>query len=38
MTDDMIKALASKGGVMQINFGCDFLSQRYYDASKPLMS
>ncbi len=38
MTDDMIKALAAKGGVMQINFGCDFLSQRYYDASKPLMA
>jgi membrane dipeptidase len=36
MTDDMIKALAAKGGVMQINFGCDFLSQRYYDAAKPL--
>ncbi len=38
MTDDMIKALAAKGGVMQINFGCDFLSQRYYDASQPLMA
>jgi membrane dipeptidase len=36
MTDEMIKALAAKGGVMQINFGCDFLSQRYYDAAKPL--
>ncbi len=36
MTDDMIKALAAKGGVMQINFGCDFLSQRYYDEAKPL--
>ncbi|MDE1177504.1 MAG: dipeptidase [Edaphobacter sp.] len=35
MTDEMIKALADKGGVMQINFGCDFLSQRYYDAAKP---
>ncbi len=38
MTDDMIKALAAKGGVVQINFGCDFLSQRYFDASKPLMA
>ena len=38
MTDDMIKALAAKGGVMQINFGCDFLSQRYYDAEKPLQA
>jgi membrane dipeptidase len=36
MTDDMIKALAAKGGVIQINFGCDFLSQRYYDAARPL--
>jgi membrane dipeptidase len=38
MTDDMIKALATNGGVMQINFGCDFLSQRYYDVSKVLMA
>ena len=38
MTDDMIKALAAKGGTMQINFGCDFLSQEYYDKSKPLMN
>jgi membrane dipeptidase len=36
MSDDMIKALAAKGGVIQINFGCDFLSQRYYDAARPL--
>jgi membrane dipeptidase len=28
MTDDMIVALAKKGGVIQINFGCDFLSQK----------
>ncbi|MBS1798527.1 MAG: dipeptidase [Acidobacteria bacterium] len=34
MTDEMIKALAAKGGVMQINFGCEFLSERYYDESK----
>jgi membrane dipeptidase len=32
MTDDMIRAMAGKGGVIQINFGCDFLSQRYADA------
>lgn len=38
MTDDMIKALAAKGGVVQINFGCDFLSQRYFDDSKPLQA
>jgi membrane dipeptidase len=37
MTDDMIKLLASKGGTIQISFGCDFLSQSYHDASKPLM-
>ena len=30
MTDDMIKALAKNGGVIQISFGCDFLSERYY--------
>ena len=34
MTDDMIRGLAAKGGVININFGCDFLSQRYYDDSK----
>jgi membrane dipeptidase len=38
MTDEMIKALAAKGGVVQINFGCDFLSQRYFDASKPMQA
>ena len=38
MTDEMIKALADKGGVVQINFGCDFLSQRYFDQSKPLQA
>jgi membrane dipeptidase len=27
MTDDMIKALAKKGGVVQINFACDFLNE-----------
>ncbi len=38
MTDDMIRALASKGGTLQINFDCAYLSQRYLDASKPLMA
>jgi membrane dipeptidase len=38
MTDEMIKALAAKGGVVEINFGCDFLSQRYFDESKPLQA
>ena len=38
MTDDMIKALAAKGGTMQINFDCAYLSQRYQDESKPLMA
>ncbi len=33
MTDDMIKALAAKGGVIQINFHVGFLSQEYRDAS-----
>lgn len=28
MTDDMIIALAKKGGVIQVNFGCEFLSQK----------
>jgi len=34
MTDDMIKALAAKGGVMQINYHIGFLSQQFQDASK----
>jgi membrane dipeptidase len=34
MTDDMIKALAAKGGVIQINYHIGFLSQKYRDASK----
>lgn len=32
MTDEMIKALAAKGGVIQINYGVGFLSQEYHDA------
>lgn len=33
MTDEMIVALARKGGVIQINFACQFLSQKSADAS-----
>jgi membrane dipeptidase len=33
MSDEMIVALAKKGGVVHINFGCDFLSQKSADAS-----
>ncbi len=33
MTDDMIKALAAKGGVIQINYHIAFLSQAYRDAA-----
>jgi membrane dipeptidase len=38
MTDDMIKKLAANGGVLQISFGCDFLSDRYYKDSVPVMA
>src|ERR1700722_18072158 len=38
MTDDMIRALAAKGGTMQINFDCGYLSQRYNDAEKPMQA
>jgi membrane dipeptidase len=31
MTDDMIAALAKKGGVVQINFNCGFISQKSAD-------
>jgi membrane dipeptidase len=34
LTDDMIKALAAKDGVMQINYHIGFLSQQFQDASK----
>lgn len=34
MTDDMIKALAAKGGVIQINYHVGFLSQEYANAVK----
>ena len=33
MTDEMIVAMAKKGGVMQINFGCEFLSPESAKAS-----
>lgn len=33
MSDEMIVALAKKGGVIQINFGCEFLSQKSADTS-----
>jgi len=36
MTDEMIVAMAKKGGVIQINCLCDFLSQKAYDAVRPL--
>jgi len=34
MTDDMIKALAAKGGVIQINYHIGFLSQKFRDADQ----
>jgi membrane dipeptidase len=34
MTDDMIKALAAKGGVIQINYEKSFIDQPYKDASE----
>ncbi|MBZ5702187.1 MAG: dipeptidase [Acidobacteriia bacterium] len=34
MSDDMIKALAAKGGVIQINYERNYLSQEYNDAYK----
>jgi membrane dipeptidase len=34
MTDDMIKALAAQGGVIQINYHVGFLSQQFRDAEK----
>jgi len=38
MTDEMIKALAAKGGTIEINFDCGYLSQRYNDDAKPMMA
>lgn len=34
MSDDMIRALAAAGGVIQINFNVGFLSQEFRDAEK----
>ncbi len=34
LTDAMIRALAAKGGTVQINFDCGYLSQRYSDAAR----
>ena len=34
MTDEMIQALAKKGGVIQINFSCDFLNPEAAKASE----
>ena len=33
MTDEMIVALAKKGGVVQVNFNCGFVSQRFRNAT-----
>lgn len=33
LTDDMLKALAKKGGLTMINFSCDYLSQKSLDSS-----
>ncbi len=38
LTDDMIRALSANGGALQINFNCDYLSQRHYDATRPIMA
>src|SRR5690242_3908882 len=37
MTDDMIRALARKGGVIDINFSCGFLSQKAADAERDII-
>jgi membrane dipeptidase len=34
MTDEMIAAIARKGGQVNMNFGCEFLSQKSADASR----
>jgi membrane dipeptidase len=38
MTDEMIVALAKKGGVVQVNFSCGFLSQKSENASKAFLA
>jgi membrane dipeptidase len=37
MTDEMIKALAAKGGVIQINFAAAFLDENYRRVVQPLV-
>jgi membrane dipeptidase len=36
MTDDMLIELARNGGVVQVNFNCGFISQKYVDREKEL--
>ncbi len=36
MTDDMLRTLAKKNGVAQVNYFCAFISQKYFDASHKL--
>lgn len=38
MTDEMIRAMAAKGGTIQINFDCAYLSQRYQNEARPVMA
>lgn len=38
MTDEMIVALAKKGGVVQVNFNCGFLSEKSAAAAKSVTS
>ncbi len=38
MTDEMIRALAKKGGVIQINFSCDFLNPDVFHADEASMA
>ncbi len=38
MTDEMIAAMAKKGGVIQINFNCGFLSQKSADVSEKIFA
>jgi membrane dipeptidase len=38
MTDEMIVALGKKGGVVQVNFNCGFLSQKSADAGRNVRS
>ncbi len=32
LTDDMLRAVAKNGGVVQVNFNCGFIDQKYLDA------